>query len=119
MSEMTLEQAASKYDEYLHHIGGCTDGACVIVRPKGMHTNGGCRCWRDPMKMQRMAHAAMNLRSAIDAHLAATKAQTVDIEAVREVLGVLRKAGRYDIYGTDQQACDLADKLADALPKDQ
>ena len=23
---------------------GCGDGGCQFVRPKGMHTNGGCRC---------------------------------------------------------------------------
>jgi len=23
---------------------GCMDGACIIQRPKGMHTNGGCKC---------------------------------------------------------------------------
>lgn len=24
--------------------GGCSDGNCVIKKPVGMHTNGGCRC---------------------------------------------------------------------------
>jgi hypothetical protein len=63
----------------------------------------------------------MLIRQAWDtvkSDLAATKAQTVDIEAIRGVLDILRNAGRYDIYNTDQQACDLADKLADALPKE-
>jgi len=23
---------------------GCSDGGCQIEKPKGMHTNGGCRC---------------------------------------------------------------------------
>lgn len=23
---------------------GCADGSCVIRKPEGMHTNGGCRC---------------------------------------------------------------------------
>ena len=26
------------------YIRGCSDGNCVIVRPNGMHTNGGCKC---------------------------------------------------------------------------
>ncbi len=25
-------------------LQGCTDGGCLIRRPKGMHTNGGCKC---------------------------------------------------------------------------
>jgi hypothetical protein len=50
-------------------IGGCSDGGCVIVKPKGMHTNGGCRCPRDFMKMQRLAYAAINLRKGISAIL--------------------------------------------------
>lgn len=28
------------------YIRGCSDGDCVIVRPLGMHTNGGCKCGR-------------------------------------------------------------------------
>lgn len=23
---------------------GCGDGSCIVARPTGMHTNGGCRC---------------------------------------------------------------------------
>lgn len=23
---------------------GCSDGSCIVKRPTGMHTNGGCRC---------------------------------------------------------------------------
>lgn len=26
---------------------GCGDGNCVVMRPRGMHTNGGCRCAKD------------------------------------------------------------------------
>jgi hypothetical protein len=28
------------------HVLGCSDGNCVVLRPTGMHTNGGCRCAR-------------------------------------------------------------------------
>lgn len=41
----------------LEQIGGCGDGGCMIhVRP-GMHTNGGCRCSTDPLKMRQTVHA--------------------------------------------------------------
>lgn len=53
-----LVGAAEVFEARKVEIGGCSDGYCVIVRPIGMHTNGGCRCWRDPMKMQRFALAA-------------------------------------------------------------
>ena len=40
----------------LKQIGGCGDGGCMIhVRP-GMHTNGGCRCSTDPLKMRQTVH---------------------------------------------------------------
>ncbi|QDP46025.1 MAG: hypothetical protein Unbinned4052contig1001_25 [Prokaryotic dsDNA virus sp.] len=25
-------------------LPGCTDGGCVVKKPEGMHTNGGCQC---------------------------------------------------------------------------
>jgi hypothetical protein len=46
MIEATLEQR-------LEAIGGCGDGGCIVYRPVGQHTNGGCRCNRDPIKMTR------------------------------------------------------------------
>jgi hypothetical protein len=64
----TLERvtaAAERFDAFMGHIGGCSDGGCVIVRPKGMHTNGGCRCPQDKYKMQRAMFAAIELRRAL------------------------------------------------------
>lgn len=46
--------------ERLTYIGGCGDGNCLIIKPIGQHTNGGCRCSYDRMKMQRFA-SAMNI----------------------------------------------------------
>ena len=42
---MTL-QNFQKEMEQLHGWSkhGCLDGGCQIERPKGQHTNGGCRC---------------------------------------------------------------------------
>lgn len=41
----------------LREIGGCSDGNCIVVKRTGQHTNGGCRCSRDPYKMQQVIHA--------------------------------------------------------------
>lgn len=56
-----LAQALAKLDEMLGRLGGCTDGGCLVVRPKGMHTNGGCKCLTSrysegPMRIQHFAH---------------------------------------------------------------
>jgi hypothetical protein len=60
-----LREAAVALDDRLASIGGCTDGHCIIAKPKGMHTNGGCFCWRDAMKMQRLAYAYNQFRISI------------------------------------------------------
>ncbi len=39
-----VREAAEHYRAIAENVGGCTDGGCVVLRPKGMHTNGGCRC---------------------------------------------------------------------------
>jgi hypothetical protein len=64
-----VNAAFAKYDALIGSLEGCTDGGCVIRPPKGMHTNGGCRCVRHAMKMQRMAYAAAQLRKDLGALL--------------------------------------------------
>ena|GEM_PF-2372040 len=70
--------AVDRFDALMSSLDGCTDGGCVISPPKGMHTNGGCRCVRNSMKMQRAMFAAKGLRDAIDAARAASS--TAEIE---------------------------------------
>lgn len=44
----------------LQDIGGCGDGNCCISKPKGQHTNGGCRCTYYPdnrFKVERALRA--------------------------------------------------------------
>jgi hypothetical protein len=41
------ETLAVEYLNLAEQVGGCGDGGCVILRPAGQHTNGGCRCPRD------------------------------------------------------------------------
>jgi len=60
-----ISDAAAKFDAALEHIGGCSDSACLIVKPQGMHTNGGCKCMDEKLKAQRMAYAANQLRAAL------------------------------------------------------
>ena len=36
-----------RYRDLQGFIGGCHDGYCVIKKPQGMHTNGGCNCLED------------------------------------------------------------------------
>jgi hypothetical protein len=41
----------------LSDIGGCGDGNCIVIVRPGMHTNGGCRCYKDGIKMQQVIRA--------------------------------------------------------------
>lgn len=50
-----MERMADLEDGCESVAAGCSDGCCVIKRPKGMHTNGGCRCLRDLRPPMRSA----------------------------------------------------------------
>lgn len=54
---MMIKKAKEDLDARLQAIGGCTDGNCIIVKPKGMHTNGGCRCNAEKHKMSSVVYA--------------------------------------------------------------
>lgn len=38
--------AKSTILQILEHHPGCGDSLCTVRRTKGVHTNGGCRCFR-------------------------------------------------------------------------
>lgn len=57
---------AEELDARLQAIGGCSDGNCIIWRPKGMHTNGGCRCNTQPFKMASVIYAYQKFRARSD-----------------------------------------------------
>lgn len=61
-----VEVAIAQYERMRDGVGGCTDGGCVIKRPIGLRTNGGCKCWNDKMKAQRMMRAGQELFNAIN-----------------------------------------------------
>jgi hypothetical protein len=59
-------------ETYLQELGGCSDGYCYITgKAKGMHTNGGCRCFRDsPHKTQQVIYALRKYIKALEAQTA-------------------------------------------------
>ncbi|GLZ73783.1 hypothetical protein [Burkholderia cenocepacia] len=81
-----LTAALTRYDALMASVEGCTDGGCVIRAPKGMHTNGGCRCTRAEHKMRRAMYASQELRRAVAA-LAEQPAAGASSVDVREVAG--------------------------------
>lgn len=111
----------------LAEIGGCMDGHCLVVRPTGMHTNGGCRCWKDAMTMQRVLHAyrsfKADLTDALEASLSERReADAGRVEALEAALAETRLAadailGRVTMvagrYLYDAPSADLVPVLAE------
>lgn len=54
MESISQADALNRLNERLERLGGCGDGDCKVHRRPGMHTNGGCRCLRDPMTAERV-----------------------------------------------------------------
>ena len=53
MRKKLLLKLIEEHEAALRQIGGCGDGYCCVTgKAKGQHTNGGCRCWKDDMRMQ-------------------------------------------------------------------
>lgn len=48
-----ISELLDHYQNCMESIGGCGDGNCVIIKPEGMHTNGGCRCFERRIEMRR------------------------------------------------------------------
>ena len=62
-----IRSASEELETSLSAIGGCGDGNCIVLQPKGQHTNGGCRCSRDFLKMQRFAYAHNRFAASVKA----------------------------------------------------
>jgi len=67
---MAPEQILEAWNKALTVVGGCGDGNCVVLRPKGMHTNGGCRCHEDRMKSRRVMSLASYYKNKIESAMA-------------------------------------------------
>lgn len=60
-----LQDALYRFQVMATHLGGRTDGGCLVKRPTGMHTNGGCKCHETKIKAQRMLQAGQQLAKAV------------------------------------------------------
>jgi hypothetical protein len=77
-----LREALADFDEAMTAIGGCPDGYCFITgKATGMHTNGGCRCWKHPdhITVQRYMRAARKLRDHLGAALSQGKEEPANV----------------------------------------
>jgi hypothetical protein len=66
---MTDEELIKQYrDQQSALNGGCSDGYCVIAKPVGMHTNGGCSCLSnlDFLGRQRVGVMLKNAQAMAD-----------------------------------------------------
>lgn len=65
-----IASALAEYDKLRDAMSaqsGCRDGGCLVKRPQGMHTNGGCKCHRDQIVSQRMMYAGQRLADVVRA----------------------------------------------------
>lgn len=63
---VTVRDALDAFDKRMSDIGACGDSYCLVTgKAKGMHTNGGCRCWSNKYTAQRAMGAARNFRDAV------------------------------------------------------
>lgn len=62
---MTIEEALQLDTHRREKIGGCGDGGCIVFVRPGMHTNGGCRCNKEAIKMSRLSSSYREFRNDI------------------------------------------------------
>jgi hypothetical protein len=67
---------AAEYLERAKLIGGCGDGNCVVLRPVGMHTNGGCRCVKHMDTQQLMGVRSLLMKAQQMARLLTKEPRT-------------------------------------------
>lgn len=65
-----VKDAGDRLDANLAAVAGCQDSSCMVVRPKGMCTNGGCRCFNrsspDYITIQRVLGQYRRYRKEIE-----------------------------------------------------
>lgn len=81
--ESKVQQALADYIALRDHFGGCSDGGCLVKRPGGMHTNGGCKCPTDRRKAQGMMMAGQRLAMVLAGLLEDAAAQRSGVDAER------------------------------------
>lgn len=73
---------------------GCMDGGCSVLHPKGMHTNGGCRCVRDMLATENPRMRVEQVLRLKDERADAMREDAAPgyaamLRAVRSLLGAL------------------------------
>lgn len=91
------DDLVGRYRELQEAIGGCHDGYCVIRKPKGQHTNGGCTCLED-LRLHERSRIGHLLRSAQDMAARIEELEAKLAEAVSFAEGVVRYAGTNGNY---------------------
>ena len=76
---MNREELAAR----LEQIGGCGNANCIVYEPPGQHTNGGCKCNRDPMRMSQTVWA---YKQALAGSTSREDALRAEVEALREAV---------------------------------
>ena len=69
--------------ERLGQIGGCGNAHCIVYEPPGQHTNGGCKCNRDPMRMTQTVWA---YKQALAGAAAREDGLQAEVEALKGLL---------------------------------
>ncbi len=64
-------------------VEGCSDGGCILKRPVGMHTNGGCRCISTQMTKIQTIHT----KATIDYLRKLLNEKDTEIEELKKQLG--------------------------------
>lgn len=86
----------------------CTDGNCVINKPEGMHTNGGCKC------LLNLSRAQLGILTSRIQAIGTSKYHS-DASLQRQVAdakrGVLDELNNEIIDETDEMAQDVVDAI--------
>ena len=68
----------------MSELYGCSDSNCIIIKPEGMATNGGCRCLRELQRSDFETYK--KVRMAFDARdnmMKELKARVAELEGLR------------------------------------
>jgi hypothetical protein len=52
-----------------NYYPGCGDNSCLVFKPQGMGTNGGCRCYSDPRKASKAIQILWNRMQFLARHI--------------------------------------------------
>ena len=83
-----------RYRDLQGFIGGCHDGYCVIKKPQGMRTNGGCNCLQD-MKLHERSRVGALLRYGQEM---ADHIEELEAKLVKAVAGLKQCEEEIDQY---------------------